>query len=337
MKIKDQTQKQEFKNIWAIGEIIEGEIQPVTYELLAAARPLAEKKGCEVWCVLLGEGIQEAADSAFHQSADKVLLVDSADLSTFVEETFAAVLSRLIVKHKPEVVLCGATLHGRSLMPRISVLTESGLSADCVSLDINEEGNLVQSRPVYGGNHVAKVVSVNTRPELCTIRPKAFSAADPDSSATGEIITEQIEASDIFTGKRIIETIREEGAEIKLTDADFIISGGRGMRGPEGFALLQDLAKTVNGAVGASRAAVDSGWISYPHQVGQTGQTVQTRVYIACGISGQVQHLVGMRSGDFIVAINKDPEAPIMKIADVAVVGDLFEIIPELIKQIKGG
>jgi len=330
-----EVDKQSYKDIWVLAEVVGGVVQPVTWELLGAGRNLADTRGCGLVCVLVGSDVAKLAESAIHYGADSVIIVEHQSFATFIEETWAAVLARLINEKKPEVVLAPGTLRGRSLTPRISVLTGSGAGADCTGLDIDPDtGDLSVTRPVYGGNKTAVVALGGGRPQLCTLRHRIFEPLELDSSRSGDATTFNLEESDVVVGKRVLQEVNEEGVEIKLSDANFIISGGRGMRGPEGFALLQDLAHTVNGAVGASRAAVDAGWIAYPHQVGQTGQTVQTRVYFACGISGQVQHLVGMQSSDFIIAINKDPDAPIMKLADVAIVGDLFEVLPEITKRL---
>ena len=325
----------EYEGVWVVADIDAAEIDSSTLEALAAARGLADKKDCRVTCLLMGAGVTRAVEAAYAHGADRCLVVEDPRLDSFDDETLANVIARLIEKHKPEIVLAAATIRGRSLVPRVAVLVGTGASADCIALKIDgETGGLRQTRPVYGGNKISTVVFGDSRPQICTIRPKAYDPLQPDPGRSGETVAETVEDGDLSTAKKIIETIREEGGEMKLADAEIIVSGGRGMKGPEGFDLLQKLARSLGGAVGASRAAVDAGWVSYPHQVGQTGQTVTTRVYIACGISGQVQHLVGMQSSDFIVAINKDPEAPIMKLADIAVVGDAFEIIPELVKSL---
>ena len=327
--------RQAYSDIWVLAEIFGDAVQPVTWEILGAGRTIADERGCKLVCVSVGADVAKHAESLIRRGADSVINIDDQRLATFIEETWAAALARLIEEKKPEVVLAPATLRGRSLLPRLAVLTGSGSGADCIELSIDAgTGDLAATRPVYGGNKTAVVSLGGSRPQLCTLRHKVFDPLEEDTGRNGEISGFSLEDSDISTGKKVLQEVSEEGAEIKLADANFIIAGGRGMRGPEGFSLLQDLAHTVNGAVGASRAAVDAGWIAYPHQVGQTGQTVQTRVYIACGISGQVQHLVGMQSSDVIIAINKDPDAPIMKLADIAVVGDLFEVLPEITKRL---
>jgi electron transfer flavoprotein alpha subunit len=242
---------------------------------------------------------------------------------------------RMIDKYKPEVVICGATTRGRALIPRVAVKSNCGLTADCTGLSIDpENGDLLQTRPAFGGNIMATIRCSNHRPQMATVRPRVMKAPEPDTSRTGNIIKESMLDSEAEKIKTIIEVFHSSETAVNLADADIIISGGRGMKGPEGFNVLKQFAARVGGAVGASRAAVDSGWIPYAHQVGQTGQTVQTKVYIACAISGQIQHLVGMQSCDLIIAIDKNPDTPMMQIADIAVVGDVFEILPEIIKEI---
>lgn len=330
------TEKKEYRNIWVVAEILSGEIQPVTHELTGAARTLADLRKSEVWVVVMGSGIEGKPESIFAYGADVVIVVDNLGLSGFVDETETKIMKRLIVKYKPEVVICGATTRGRALMPRVAVMTNCGLTADCTGLSIDpENGDLLQTRPAFGGNIMATIRCSNHRPQMATVRPRVMKSPEPDSGRTGRIIKEEMLTSDTEKIKQIIDVFHSTETAFNLADAQIIISGGRGMKGPEGFNLLKQFAKRVGGAaVGASRAAVDSGWIPYAHQVGQTGQTVQTKVYIACGISGQIQHLVGMQSCDLIIAIDKNPDTPMMQIADIAVVGDLFEIIPEIVREI---
>ncbi len=327
--------KKEYKNIWVTAEQLSGKIQQVTLELIGAARPLADDRGSEVWVFAAGPGITGQAEELFSYGADKVIVVDDDRLLNFNDELEANVLGRLIEKYKPEVVICGATTRGRALIPRVAVTKVCGLTADCTQLSIDpENGDLLQTRPAFGGNIMATIRSSNHRPQMATVRPRVMKVPEPDSSRTGEIIIETIEPGDTEGIKKILEVFHSQENTVNLADAQIIISGGRGMKGPKGFDLLKKLAAKVEGAVGASRAAVDAGWIAYSHQVGQTGQTVQTKVYMACGISGQIQHLVGMQSSDLIIAIDKDPDTPLMQMADIAVVGDLFEIIPLLLEEI---
>ncbi len=324
-----------YKNIWVVAEVLQGKIQKVTYELLGAARELADKRGSELWCVAMGSGVASQAGELFHGGADVALVVDDPGLSNFLDEDEAAALVRLIGKYKPEVVVCGATTRGRALIPRVAVTANCGLTADCTGLDIDpENGDLLQTRPAFGGNIMATIRCSNHRPQMATVRPRVMNALEIDPARTGRVIAESLEASERTGLKKVLEVFHDAENSVNLADARFIISGGRGMKGPEGFKLLKALAERVNGAVGASRAAVDSGWVPYTQQVGQTGQTVQSTVYVACGISGQIQHLVGMQSCDYIIAIDKDPTTPMMQLADVAVVGDLFEVLPALINEI---
>jgi len=270
----------------------------------------------------------------FAHHADKVIMVDDESLRFFNDSIHAAVVTRLVEKYKPEIMISGATSKGRSLMPLVAVKIETGLTADCTGLEIDEEsGNLLQTRPAYGGNIIATIKCEDYRPQMSTVRQGVFKALPEDKSRAGELITESVLDEEKKTDFTVLSEKPFDGDEkISLHDANVIVTGGRGVKSAEGFNILHDLANAVEGAVGATRATIDSGWISYSHQVGQTGLTVQPEVYIACGVSGQIQHLVGMQSSDFIIAINKDPDAPIMQLADVAIVGDLFEVVPEITK-----
>lgn len=335
MYVPEASDKQDWQGVWVVGEVQNGIIQDVTYELLGKARELSKDCGGEVWTVILTEGLKEDLGTLFHYQADKVLLVEDPILKEFHDEIEALTLNRLITTYKPNILLCGATSRGRALMPRVAVLTEAGLTADCTSLSVEAETGclLIQTRPAFGGNMYATIKSQDYRPQMATVRPRVMEMLEPDTSRKGEVIEVSLEGEEKNAVKKVLQSVIGEEDSMNISDAEFIIAGGRGVKGPEGFELLEKLAAAFNGAVGASRAAVDAGWIAYPHQVGQTGQTVQAKVYIACGISGQIQHLVGMQSSDLIIAINKDPEAPIMKLADIAIPGDLFEIIPALLKE----
>jgi electron transfer flavoprotein alpha subunit len=334
MITKTEAERTEYANVWVVAEVIDNDIKQVTFELLGEGRKLADKRGGELWCVILANMDDADVAPLFHHFADKVIIVDSLDSNKFIDETYASALESIIEKHKPEIVLCGATARGRTFLPRVAAAIHAGITADCTELDIDENGYLLQTRPAYGGNIIATITSVDHRPQMATVRPRVMTAPEPDTSQTGEVVRESVVGDPIGALKEIL-SVSSSGAEtIQIADADFIVTGGRGVKGPEGFDLLKQLAASLGGAVGASRAAVDAGWIPYDHQVGQTGQTVQPRVYIACGVSGQIQHIVGMRSSDFIIALNKDAEAPIMKLADIAIVGDLFETIPLIIQEL---
>ncbi|MCD6397678.1 MAG: electron transfer flavoprotein subunit alpha/FixB family protein [Spirochaetaceae bacterium] len=337
MKLTNTEIADNYNDVWVLGEVVDGQIHKVTLELLGVARELADKRGArnsKVVCLLLGSKVNGLEKNLFYQSADKVIIVEDESLKYFNDSIYAAVVSRLIRKYKPEIVISGATSKGRSLMPLVAVQIETGLTADCTGLDIDEEsGLLLQTRPAYGGNIIATIKCENHRPQMSTVRQGVFKALTPDVNRPGELIIETVlEEEKNSRFKVLFEDTDSEDSSVNLHDARVIVTGGRGVKSSEGFKVIHELADAVDGAVGATRATIDSGWISYPHQVGQTGQTVQPKVYIACGVSGQIQHLVGMQSSDFIVAINKDPDAPIMQLADVAIVGDLFEVIPEITK-----
>ena len=335
MLIQNDTDKSQYANVWVVAEVLSGKIQPVTHELIGAARKLADARNSQVWAIVLSSSVTAQASALIPYGADKVVVVDDIRLAGFTDEIEAKVMIRLIDTYKPEIVICGATTRGRALIPRVAVMTQCGLTADCTELGIDpENGDLLQTRPAFGGNIMATIRCSRHRPQMATVRPRVMKAPEPDLTRTGEVIVETVLDSDASKIKRIVEVFHSDETAINLADALIIISGGRGMKGPEGFDLLRRLAARVGGAVGASRAAVDAGWIPYAHQVGQTGQTVQTKVYMACAISGQIQHLVGMQSCDTIIAIDKDPTTPMMQIADIALVGDVFEVIPELINEI---
>ncbi len=329
-----------WRGVWVFAEQREGRVAPVAFELLGEGRKLASARGTELSAVLFGASRNDAAELV-KWGADKVYYCGDDIFRGFADEPNAELLSRLISKHKPEVVLAGATAIGRSFLPRVAARLKTGLTADCTSLDIETDtGNLIQTRPAYGGNIMASILSPRTRPQMATVRPKVMKTGRYETGRHGEII--DIDAAGIKARTRVLETIKatESGVNVNLQEADVIISGGRGLKGKEGFEMLKELARLLNGTVGASRAAVDEGWIPYCHQVGQTGKTVCPKLYIACGISGAVQHLVGMQSSDVIVAINKNPEAPIFSAATYGLVGDLNEVVPLLIKKLrerKGG
>lgn len=327
-----------YKGVWVFAEQRDGIIASVVFELLAKAKELAKDLNTYVGAVFLGSGISHKAEELIHRGADKVFVVDSPVLEHYIAENYTKAISGLIGKHKPEIVLAGATTTGRSLVSRIAVNIYTGLTADCTGLDIDKEKKiLIQTRPAFGGNIMAQIISPNYRPQMATVRHKVMPETVADTSRKGEIIQESFDEA--LQDKRIkfLDFIKEAISTVNLSEADIIVSGGRGLGEGKNFALIEELAATLGAAVGSSRASVDAGWIPYSHQVGQTGRTVCPKIYIACGISGQIQHLVGMQSAKTIIAINKDPEAPIFKVADYSVVGDLFKIIPLLIKKLKEG
>ncbi|UCC95677.1 MAG: electron transfer flavoprotein subunit alpha [Candidatus Omnitrophota bacterium] len=325
-----------YKDVWVFVERERGKIAGASYELLGKARELARDLGSKVVAVFLGHKIREAAESLIFKGADKVILVQRQELDHYISENYAHILAHLIAKYKPEVFLAGATTTGRSLVSRIAVRIHTGLTADCTGLDIDKENRLlVQTRPAFGGNIMAQIISPNHRPQMATVRHKVMKELEEDTSRRGEIVEEVIDSKFLDERIQFIKFIQEEASTVNLSEADIIISGGRGLQEAKNFALIEEFAHTLGAAVGASRAAVDNGWIPYSHQVGQTGRTVAPKMYVACGISGQIQHLVGMQSSKIIVAINKDPDAPIFKVANYGIVGDLFTIIPLLTKKFK--
>jgi len=326
----------EYKNVWVFCEQKKGVVKSVAYELLGKGRELADTLGSDLCGILLGENIKEEAHKILTRGANKVYLVDSSALRHYQDEPYTKVLIQLIKEHKPEIVLCGATSIGRSLISRVAISVHAGLTADCTGLDIDKkERLLLQTRPAFGGNIMATIICPNHRPQMSTVRHKVMKEAPENKHSKGRII-EKSYNSDIYSSRtKLLDIVEEIEETVNLTEANVIVSGGRGMQSPENFRLIEDLAKALGGAVGASRAAVDNGWKTYSHQVGQTGKTVCPKIYIACGISGQIQHLVGMQSSEIIVAINKDPHAPIFSVATYGIIGNLFEILPELTRRFK--
>ncbi len=330
------TDIEDYQGVWVFCEQRKGEIQSVVYELLGEGRKLADELRTELSAVLLGNEVKDEVNELFFRGADKVYLVDSPELGDYQDDPYTEVLSDLIRELKPAIVLTGATSIGRSLIPRVAVKLKTGLTADCTGLDIDKDkGLLVQTRPAFGGNIMATIVCPNHRPQMATVRHKVMKEAEVDRSRKGDLIEVKPKRSHLVSRTKLFDVVEELEETVNLSEADIIVSGGRGLGGAENFKLIQELALALGGAVGASRAAVDSGWIPYSHQVGQTGRTVSSKLYIACGISGAIQHLIGMRSSEIIVAINKDPDAPIFKVATYGVVGDLFEIVPALTKRFK--
>ena len=334
---KEAASLDEYRGVWVVAEQRHGELSDVSFELLGKGRELADELKTELSAVLLGSGVAGMAEDLIHRGADRVHVVDDPALENFLDEPYANVVAELITRHKPEIVLTGATVLGRSLIPRVAVQVKTGLTADCTGLAIDEEGRqLLQTRPAFGGNIMATIICPNHRPQMSTVRHKVMSALDEDTARTGEVVEETVDARLLTSRVEYVEFVKDLTQTINIADADIIVSGGRGLGDPSNFKLVEELAEAIGGAVGASRAAVDAGWIPYSHQVGQTGKTVQPKLYIACGISGAVQHLAGMQSAKVIVAINKDPDAPIFKIANYGIVGDLFEVLPILTRTLKG-
>ncbi|OGW39005.1 MAG: electron transfer flavoprotein subunit alpha [Nitrospirae bacterium RBG_13_39_12] len=323
-----------YKGVWVFAEQRGGKVASVAYELLGAGRKLADELGKELSVVLLGAPESEAQE-LIRWGADKVYFSNGQIFEKFNDEPYSEMVTLLVKRHRPEIVLAGATPIGRSFFPRIAAKIRTGLTADCTSLAIDKEtGNLLQIRPAFGGNIMATILCPNNRPQMATVRPRVMKRGQYEESRKGYIIP--VKADGISSRTKVVDTVKEvSDLSCNLQEAEIIVSGGRGLGTPKGFDLLKELAGLLGATLGSSRAAVDSGWIPYSHQVGQTGKTVCPKIYIACGISGAVQHLVGMQSSDMIIAINTNPDAPIFNVATCGIVGDLYEIVPLLIKKIK--
>ena len=323
-----------YKGVWAFAEQNDGKIMNVGLELLGVGRELADALDVPLSAALLGSEISDKAQQLIHCGADQVYLIDHPLLKNYQTDIYTKAMVSLIDRFFPEVVLFGATSMGRALAPRIAARIQTGLTADCTELSIDTEKKLlVQTRPAFGGNLMATIISPNHRPQMATVRPNVMKRLEPQTSREGKVIEVKdvtLQAEDIYT--KILEIVHDDVTAVNLQEADIIVSGGRGLGKAENFSLIQELADTIGGAVGASRATVDAGWIPSYHQVGQTGKTVHPKLYIACGISGAIQHLIGMQTSDNIIAINKDPEAPIFNVATYGVVADLFDIVPALTK-----
>jgi len=326
----------DYKGIWVFIEQKNGKVQSVSYELLGKAHELAKKLNCEVSGVFIGNNLSDQTDELFWRGADNIYLVEAPEIANFQDEPYTNILLRLIKKYKPEILLCGATSIGRSLIARVAINHKTGLTADCTSLDIDPDKKiLLQTRPAFGGNIMATIICPNYRPQMSTVRHKVMQPMEPDKKRKGKVIKESFDLSVYASRTKLLDIVEEIESTVNLAEADIIVSGGRGMGGPENFKMLEELAHVLGAAVGSSRAAVDAGWMPYSHQVGQTGRTVGPKIYIACGISGQIQHYVGMSSSKIIIAINKDPDAPIFKFATYGIVGDLFQVVPALTKKFK--
>jgi len=321
-----------YGDVMVFAEQENGIIHQVTYELLGKGRELANKMGTDLSSVLLGYDLDGKAEVLIYYGADKVFLYDHQSLEEFDIIRYKQNMVNLIMEEdKPEILLIGATRIGRTLGPRLAAALGTGLTADCVELDVDDEGNLIQIRPAFSGNIMAQI-KTKTRPQMATVRYKMMKKMSRDPYRKGEVIKKEVEVIE-DTGVRIIEKVESE--EFDITEAKVIISGGNGLRRPEDFRMLEELASILEGVIGSSRLLVDAGWISKEHQVGFSGNTVKPILYIACGISGAPQHLFGMRDSDIIISINKDPSAPIFNISDYGIIGDLYEIIPLLTQEIK--
>jgi electron transfer flavoprotein alpha subunit/NAD-dependent dihydropyrimidine dehydrogenase PreA subunit len=321
------------KGVWVFAEQREGHLAPVVLELLGKAQELAQQLRQEVSAVLLGSGVTELAENLIKYGAEKVYLVDHASLKYYRTIPYTNAFEDLLNKHKPNILLMGATHIGRDLAPRMSRRVGLGLTADCTELTIDpEEGILLQTRPAFGGNVMATIANRYSRPQMATVRPGVMEPRERPEN-TGAIVKHEMALAEEEMGSKVLELVREEKKGVNLSQAKVIVAGGRGVGGADGFRVIEKLAKTLTGEVAGTRVAVEQGWIPADRQVGQTGQSVRPELYVACGISGAIQHRAGMMNSRYIIAINKDPRAPIFQVADWGIVGDLHEVVPEMIVQ----
>ncbi|MCC8151218.1 MAG: electron transfer flavoprotein subunit alpha/FixB family protein [Lachnospiraceae bacterium] len=325
----------ENKNIWVYIETENGIAKNVGYELLAPGRAMADKLEAQLVAVIFGKETADVAVQAIAYGADQAILVEGDEYDTYNTDIQSYAMEALVRKYTPFIVLFGATNNGRDVAPRVACALHTGLTADCTGLDIDENGLLASTRPAFGGNLMATISCPDHRPQMSTVRPGVFKKPVADESRTGEIIREDIHMDPANVRVHLLERVKEVAEAVHLEEAEIIVSGGRGLGNPENFSLIRDLADAMGGVVGASRAAVDAGWIPHAHQVGQTGKTVAPKIYVAVGISGAIQHLAGMSGSDTIIAINKDPDAPIFSVADYGIVGNLFEVVPALAEAIR--
>jgi electron transfer flavoprotein alpha subunit len=324
-----------YQGVWVVAEHHNGEAHSVSFELLSVGRDLADKLEVELAAVLMGDQLQEVAKQLIGFGADRVYLAEDPALDPFNDESHSKVLTEMIQQKKPDILLAGATAMGRSFIPRVAVAVETGLTADCTGLDIGEDGLLYQTRPAFGGNVMATILCPNRRPQMATVRPMVMKKRVFDEQRQGvvEPFTPSQEA--ITSRVKVLDTVIQEQETVRLAEADVVVTGGRGLQKAENFDVIEELALLLDGAVGATRSVVDEGWKPYSHQVGQTGKTVSPKLYMACGVSGAIQHVVGMQGSEIIVAVNRDPEAPIFDIVNYGVVADLFEFLPAFVKKIK--
>jgi electron transfer flavoprotein alpha subunit len=328
----------DYKDVWIFAEQRNGALHSVSLELLGAGRKLADALGQKLVAVLLGNQAGALAGELVAHGADKVFYLESPVFEKFQDEPYAQALADLAQEHKPAIILGGATSVGRSFIPRVAARLRTGMTADCTGLEIDPEQKiLLGTRPAYGGNIMATIICPDKRPQMATVRHKVMKPLAKDPARQGEVVEKKIDAAHLQLRAKVVNTVKEVEETCNLNEADIIVTGGRGVGSKENFSLVRELAGAIGGAVGASRAAVDAGWMPYSHQVGQTGKTVCPKLYFALGVSGAIQHLAGMQSSDVIIAVNSNPDAEIFKVATYGIVGDLHEVVPELIKQFKHG
>jgi electron transfer flavoprotein alpha subunit len=326
----------EYKDVWVYIEHAEGYIESVSYELIGKGRKLADELGVKLCAVFIGSAIHDKVQLLIAHGADIVYLVEKTELLYFRDEPYSQVFIDLIKKYKPSIILCGATAIGRSLIARVAATVKCGLTADCTKLEIDPKTeNLLQTRPAFGGKVMATIISPDTRPQMATVRPNIMKKEKIRPERLGKVFFEEIEIKNLVSRTKRLDFIEEKESTVNLAEANIIVAGGRGMREAENFTMLKNLAKVLGAGLAASRSVVDAGWISYSHQVGQTGKTVCPKLYIACGISGQIQHIAGMANSDIIIAINTDKDAPIFHTATYGIVADALEIVPLLTQEFK--
>lgn len=327
--------KADFNGVWVFAEQREGQLQKVSLELLGEGRKIADKLGSKLTALLIGNKVQNLVEDLSRHGADEVLVVDAPELEHYTTDGYTKAICELANAKKPNIIFIGATFIGRDLGPRVAARLETGLTADCTSLDVDvESGDLLATRPAFGGNLMATIVCPDHRPQMATVRPGVFEKLPlEENDATVENVEIKFNSNDIRT--KIVEIIKEHKDIVDISEANVLVAGGRGIGSEENFKMLKELAEVMNGSIAASRAAVEKGWVDKDYQVGQTGKTVRPNIYVACGISGAIQHAAGMQDSDMIIAINKDANAPIMKIADYAIVGDVNKVVPEFIAQLK--
>ncbi|MBM4451919.1 MAG: electron transfer flavoprotein subunit alpha/FixB family protein, partial [Chloroflexi bacterium] len=325
-----------YQGVWVFVEQTEGQPAVVSWELLGVGGDLARARGVELCSVVIGQDVEGLCQESFAYGATKSYLVDSPIFHYYRTEAYYKAICYLVEKYKPEIMLFGATGLGRDLAGAVATQLATGLTADCTGLSIDERGFLLQTRPAFGGNIMATILTERTRPQMATVRPHVMPMSHKDGSRTGEVIRESVPFKEEDFAVKVLEIIRDSKRdEVDIAAADIIVSGGRGMAGKENFGLLQELADELGGVLGCSRAVVEAGWLPVERQVGQTGKTVRPKIYIACGISGAIQHLVGMQDSDVIIAINRDKQAPIFEVATYGIVGDVFQVVPSILKRIR--
>jgi electron transfer flavoprotein alpha subunit len=326
-----------FRGVWVFVEQTEGESARVSWELMGAGKELARALGVELAAVVIGENVESLCEEAFCYGATKAYLIDQPVYRHYRTEPYFDACCRLIDKYKPEIVLMGASGMGRDLAGAVATRMQTGLTADCTGLAIDDKRNLMQTRPAFGGNIMATIMCDRFRPQMATVRPQVMPLPERREGATGEIVRESFALSEAAIFTKVLEIISDKKGKdhVDIAGAEFIVSGGRGLMAKENFGMLQELADELGGVVGGSRSAIDAGWLPPERQVGQTGKTVRPRIYVACGISGAIQHLVGMQDSDMVVAINRDKEAPIFEVATYGIVGDLFQVVPAITQKIR--